>query len=140
MADNVREKNWEGQVTLSPEEVEEKVISLAKRGNTPSMIGMILRDQYGVPNVKAITKKSISEILKEKGLKPEIPEDMKSVISKAVKLYSHLEKNPKDFKTKRALETVESRINRLARYYREKGVLPSNWRYDRERAALIAKS
>ncbi|RLI51247.1 30S ribosomal protein S15, partial [Candidatus Bathyarchaeota archaeon] len=38
----------------SPEEVEAYVIKLTKEENPPSKIGVILRDQYGIPLVKPI--------------------------------------------------------------------------------------
>jgi small subunit ribosomal protein S15 len=126
-------------VDLSPSEVEELVVKLAKEGVPPSKIGLILRDQYAVPKVKLVTGKTISQILKEKGLQPAIPEDLANVIKRAVGLYEHLSRHRKDFKSKRALEILESRINRLVRYYKRKGVLPEDWRYDRERAALLVK-
>ncbi|MEM1689144.1 MAG: 30S ribosomal protein S15 [Candidatus Hadarchaeales archaeon] len=119
------------------EEVEKLVVKLAKEGNPPSKIGLILRDQYAVPSVREITGKTVKQILKEHGLMPKLPEDLANVIRKAVKLYDHLSKHKKDYKTKRALEIVESRINRLVRYYKRKGELPPDWRYDREKASLL---
>ena len=136
-----REKASTGEEWNVPSkaEVEELVVKLARGGATPSMIGITLRDQYGVPDVKRITGKSVLQIMKEHGIAPAIPEDLKNVIAKAVQLHSHLNRNPKDFKTKRALAVIESRINRLARYYKRKKVLPADWRYDRESAALISR-
>lgn len=119
------------------EEVEKLVVKLAKEGNPPSKIGLILRDQYAVPNVREVTGKTVKQILREHGLMPRLPEDLANVIRKAVKLYNHLSKHKKDYKTKRALEIVESRINRLVRYYKRKGELPPEWRYDREKASLL---
>ena len=55
-------------------EIELLVIKLAKEGNQTSKIGLILRDTYGIPDVKSITKKSISEILDKKKLLPKLPE------------------------------------------------------------------
>lgn len=118
-------------------EVEKLVVKLAKEGNSPSKIGLILRDQYAVPNVREVTGKTVKQILKEHGLVPKLPEDLANVIRKAVKLYNHLSKHKKDYKTRRALEIVESRINRLVRYYKRKGELPPEWRYDREKASLL---
>ncbi|MCJ7760663.1 30S ribosomal protein S15, partial [Candidatus Bathyarchaeota archaeon] len=36
------------------EEVEALVVKLAKQGNSPSMIGLILRDNYGIPLARSI--------------------------------------------------------------------------------------
>ncbi len=42
-------------VTYSNEEIEEFILKFTKEGKSPSEIGVILRDQYGIPSVKAIT-------------------------------------------------------------------------------------
>ena len=57
----IREKtpDW---TALNPREVESHVIDLSKSGKSTSEIGMILRDQYAVPDVKLATGKKISEI------------------------------------------------------------------------------
>jgi ribosomal protein S15P/S13E len=52
------------------------------------------------------------------GLAPEIPEDLYHLIKKAVNIRRHLEKNRKDTDSKFRLILVESRIHRLARYYK----------------------
>jgi len=57
--------------------------------------------------------------LKKNGLAPEIPEDLYHLIKKAVNVRKHLEKNRKDKDGKFRLILVESRIHRLARYYRK---------------------
>lgn len=125
---------------LSSREVEELVVKLAKEDTPPSRIGIILRDQHAVPSIKEATGKSAKQILDANDIKPELPEDLTNKIRKAVALHSHLDRNPKDFGSKRALEVVEAEINKLAKYYRQKGILPSGWRYDRERAALLVRA
>lgn len=125
---------------LSASEVEELVVKLAKDGVPPSKIGLILRDQHAVPSVKGATGKSVKQILDARGIKAELPEDLMRVILRAVRLYDHLGRNPRDLGTKRSLEIVEARISKLAKYYRHKGVLPADWRYDRERAALLVRA
>ena len=49
------------------EEVEASVCRLAKKGLTPSQIGVMLRDQKGIGQVKAITGSKILRILKKNG-------------------------------------------------------------------------
>ena len=112
-----------------PEEVEALVVKLAREGNPPSKIGIILRDQYGVPLVKPIVGKSILQILKENKLAPPIPEDLDNLLRKARRLRVHLEKHRSDKYNKRALQLVESKIRRIADYYKRRGVLPENWKY-----------
>lgn len=118
----------------TPEEVVALIVKLAREGNPPSRIGVILRDQYGIPLVKPIVGKGILEILKENNLAPRISEDLENLIKRATRIAMHLQRNKKDRHNKRALQLVESRIRRLAEYYKKRGVLPPNWEYK----ALIA--
>ena len=123
----------------APEEVEDIIIRLSKEGKSKSMIGVILRDSYGVPLVRLVTGKTISQILAERDLQPKIPEDMLNLIKKAVNLRRHLEENPKDISSKRGLTLVESKIRRLGRYYRNTGILEPNWKYDYKNAAILIR-
>ena len=52
-------------------------------------------------------------------------------------LVKHLEKNKKDMVAKRGIQLTSSKIHRLAKYYKRKGILPQDWKYDREKAKLI---
>ncbi|RLF06820.1 MAG: 30S ribosomal protein S15 [Thermoprotei archaeon] len=125
-------------VKMSPEEVEELVVSLYRKGYPPSMIGIILRDMYGIPLVKAVTGKKLTKILEERGLKPEIPEDLMNLIRRAVRVRRHLEEHPKDYHSKRGLQLIESKIHRLVKYYKRRGVLPPDWEYRPERISIFA--
>src|SRR3989344_1059197 len=49
----------------SDKEVEQLIIKLSKQDNTQSKIGTILRDTYGVPDVRRILNKKIGKILDE---------------------------------------------------------------------------
>ncbi len=118
-------------------EVELLVAKLAKEGNTPSQIGLHLRDNYGIPDVRMLTKKSIIQILKEKNLLAELPEDLMAVIRKNVMLRKHLENNHADMVAKRGLQLVESRIRRLVGYYKSTGRLAADWKYDPEKIRLL---
>ena len=124
-------------VRMRPEEVEELVVSLYRKGYSPSMIGILLRDKYGIPMVKAITGKSILRILRERGLEPEIPEDLMNLIRRALRVRRHLEEHPKDYHSKRGLQLIESKVYRLAKYYKRRGVLPPDWRYRPERISIF---
>lgn len=120
----------------SKEDVENLVLKLAKERYTPAQIGLILRDQYGIPDIKTVTRKSVSEVLKAHS--PfEVPEDMMQLLKKAVKLREHLEKNKRDKMSKYGLEKLESRIRKLGKYYSRVGKLPKDWQYDVEKAKLI---
>ena len=122
---------------LSAGEVEGLVVKLGKEGVPISKIGLLLRDQHAVPSIKKVTGKSAKQILDAHGVKPELPEDLTRVILRAVKLYNHIARNPRDLGIRRSIEVTEARINKLASYYKRKGILPADWRYQRERAALL---
>ena len=121
----------------SPEEVVDQVCKLAKKGLTPSQIGVILRDLHGVAQVRAVTGNKILRILKGNGLAPEIPEDLYQLIKKAVAVRKHLERYRKDCDAKFRLILIESRIHRLARYYKTAGQLPPNWKYESATASTL---
>ena len=126
-------------VEYSTEEIEEIILKLRKEGKSTSVIGVILRDQYGIPDVKSVTGMKITQILEKHGQTEEYPEDLMNLIRKAVNIREHLKENPKDLHTKRGLQLVESRIRRLVKYYTKEGVLPEGWRYEPKQAALLVK-
>lgn len=102
-------------------------------------LGVILRDSHGVAQVRFRTGNKILRIVKSMGLAPDLPEDLYYLIKKAVAVRKHLERNRKDKDSKFRLILVESRIHRLARYYKAKGSLPPNWKYESSTAsALVA--
>lgn len=119
------------------EEVEALVVKLAKEGHPSSRIGTILRDQHGIPLVKPITGKNVSQILKEADLTPSLPEDLEILLRKAARLKAHLERNSKDLSNKRALQIIEAKIYKLSRYYKRKGLLPLDWKYEPKATAFI---
>ena len=87
--------------------------------------------------MRFVTGNKILRILKSKGLAPDLPEDIYYLIKKAVSIRKHLERNRKDKDAKFRLILVESRIRRLARYYKLNGVLPPTWRYDSNTASAL---
>ncbi|KAJ1331234.1 small subunit ribosomal protein S13e [Microdochium nivale] len=121
----------------TPAQVEEQICKLAKKGATPSQIGVVLRDAHGIAQVRIITGNKILRILKAHGLAPELPEDLYMLIKKAVSVRKHLERNRKDKDAKFRLILIESRIHRLARYYKSVGVLPPTWKYESATASTI---
>ncbi|XP_052893587.1 40S ribosomal protein S13 [Anopheles moucheti] len=124
---------------LNADDVKEQIKKLGKKGMTPSQIGIILRDSHGVAQVRFVNGNKVLRIMKAVGLKPDIPEDLYFLIKKAVSIRKHLERNRKDIDSKFRLILIESRIHRLARYYKIKAVLPPNWKYESSTAsALVA--
>jgi len=134
---SVERKKHPDWSALNPREVESRVIELGKEGKSTSEIGLILRDQYAVPDVKLATGKKISKILESNNIKPEIPEDIRNLIDTALNLRKHLEGNNKDLHNKRNLHLTESKIRRLTKYYQSEGRLPADWKYSPKQAKLM---
>lgn len=124
---------------FSVKELEEQIVSLSNAGHSPSKIGLLLRDEFGVKNFKEVSGKTIQDVLRENNLLGEIPEDMLNLIRRSVVLFNHLEKNKKDYSAKRGYEITVSKIRRLTKYYAKKKRIPAGWSYTPERAALLVK-
>lgn len=127
-------------VERSAEEVENLVTKLARKGLSKSLIGIILRDSYGIPLVKVVTGKKISQIVKENEIEETLPEDLTNLVKKALIIRKHLEENHKDLEAKKGLNRTESKIYRLLHYYKETNILPMDFKYDPEKIrTLVAR-
>ena len=124
-------------IQYSPEEVELIIIELAKKGYPPSMIGVILRDQYGIPLTKSVLNVKLHKVLEKYGVTLSIPEDLYHLIRRAVNLRRHLQEHPKDTHSQRGLLEIESKIHRLSKYYKRIGKLPPDWKYDPKKARIL---
>ena len=82
------------------QEFEAAVIELAKKGDSPSKIGMILRDSYGIPKASMFGKK-IKSLLDEKNLKYKTEEE--TLKERVGKLKNHLNNNKHDYSAKKSL-------------------------------------
>ncbi|MHB9285700.1 30S ribosomal protein S15 [Halobacteriales archaeon Cl-PHB] len=102
--------------------IEERVVELAEEGHSPSEIGLKLRDEgvdgTPVPDVSLATGKKVTEILEDNDATGDLPEDLRNLMERAVRLRDHMEENPVDYQNKRALQNTESKIRRLVDYYR----------------------
>ncbi len=126
-------------LNYTPEEVEKMILNKYQKGLTKSEIGLVLRDQYGIPSIKDLTKSNIGKILKNRDIKEDLPEDLIALYKKAVKLHMHLNKEKKDKKSKRSLVVLENRIKSLINYYKRKKTLPKSYEYSLENARLVVK-
>lgn len=126
-------------VPLNATEIEDLVAKLANDGMTSAKIGLVLRDQYGVPNVKLATGKSVTQIMEEKGVSGSLPEDLANLMRRAIDLNVHLRDNKGDVSNKRGLNMIEAKIRRLERYYKRNGTLPADWKYSLSNAELMLK-
>lgn len=126
-------------VKYKPKEVEKLVCKLSKEGLGQPQIGTRLRDQYGIPGVKYVTGKGVSQILKEANLLPEIPQELMDLMKRAARVRKHLDVHKKDLHSNRGRQLIEAKIHRLTKYYKKKGVLPKMWRYSPERAKILVE-
>ena len=122
---------------LTGENCVQIICDYAKKGIRPSQIGQILRDRHSVGQVRSVTGNKIIRILKANGLAPALPEELYYLIKKAVNVRKHLERSPHDIDGKYRLILIESRIHRLARYYKSRRVIAPNWKYNATTASAI---
>ena len=116
-------------VKQSPGEIEELEIKYAKEGLKASEIGIKLRDQHSIPLTRQVVKKTVTEILEQKGVKPEMPEDLNNLVTKALGLQKHLKEHGSDRRNVRSLELLEAKVHRLSSYYKKIGRIPKTWKY-----------
>lgn len=124
-------------VKITPEEIEKLIVDLAKKGFSKAAIGQILRDENGIPLAKVVIGKTISQVLADNKVERRMPDDLQALIDHADKTVKHLEQHPADHASLRGLEITESKIHRIVKYYKRKGVLPSEWKY-KPRAAIFS--
>ena len=124
-------------LNIDSSEVVKQIEALAKKGYKPSQIGVILRDNFAIPQSRLLTGAKILRVLKKKGIAPEIPEDLYHLMRKAVSMRKHIEKNHRDKDSKYRLILIESKIHRLVRYFKLTKQLPANWKYDYQTASAL---
>ena len=113
----ITEKTKPSWLKLKQEEVEKIVLDLAKQGLTTEKIGLVLRDNYGVPTTKLYGKK-ITQILKEKNIGPK--SSLYNAEKNRDKLNAHFEKNKQDKKAKYALIEKSATALKLKKYQTRK--------------------
>ncbi|MFC5366312.1 30S ribosomal protein S15 [Salinirubrum litoreum] len=122
---------------VDSEAIEERVVELAEQGHDPSQIGLALRDEgvkgTPIPNVKLATGKKVTEILEDHDADPDLPEDLRNLMERAITLREHVEENGQDHQNRRALQNTESKIRRLVSYYRG-GKLDEDFTYSYDAA------
>jgi len=90
-----------------------KVIAELSLKHSPSQIGFILRDQYGVPTTKVYGKR-LKSYLNELGI--ERNEDLENVEKKLEKLKEHLKQNITDKSAKHKMQKTQSKLNITKKY------------------------
>ncbi|MDO8563458.1 MAG: hypothetical protein Q7R87_00430 [Nanoarchaeota archaeon] len=91
-------------VKIKPAELSKIILALHKEGNSPAKIGLILRDQHGIPRAKLLGKK-ITAFLKEENqtIETQVPQIEKSKAN----LERHIAKNKHDYT---ALKTLHKKL------------------------------
>lgn len=90
-----------------------KIIAELSEKHSPSQIGLILRDQYGVPTTKVLGKK-LKKYLLELGI--EKNEELDNAEKKVERMKTHLKNNRTDKRTKHKLQKAQSRLNKTRKY------------------------
>jgi ribosomal protein S15P/S13E len=100
-------------------EVKEIILKIAEKNPelTSEKIGLILRDNYGIPRTKIYGFK-ISQVLKEAN-KYNSP-DLKNLKNKSQKLEEHLSKNKQDKRTHRSSIITKAKLKKVQDYLAKK--------------------
>ncbi len=101
---------------LEAKEIEELVVKLGKEGMSSDKIGLVLRDTHSIPNVKSLTKKKISKILKENGITEEHL-SFNNLQKKEANIKKHLKTNQVDKTARKGLQLTQAKLHRLKKYY-----------------------
>lgn len=94
---------------ISPKEIEKIIVDLARQGNAPEKIGLILRDQHGLPKSKLLGIKVGKILLKNK---IDSNSESKNISNKIEKLKKHSQNNKHDYTAVRKAVMYTARINR----------------------------
>lgn len=114
-------------IQFSNDEIEKMIVDLKKAGNSNSVIGVKLRDQYGIPGTKAVLGKKLGAVLKSAGEVDPVPEDLMNLIKKYRNVSTHMDANRNDMSNKRGQELLMAKILRLVKYYKREGYLSREW-------------
>ncbi len=125
---------------VATSEIEARILELAEQGLSTAEIGLRLRDEgikgTPVPDVRLATGRKITAILAEQDAAPAIPEDLRNLMERALRLHAHMEQNGQDMQNKRALQNTEAKIRRLVDYHRG-DALDAEFRYSASAAERL---
>ena len=100
-------------VKMKEPELKKTILELSEK-HSPSQIGFILRDQYGIPTTKVFGKK-LKAYMKE--LDIEQNEDLENAEKKVEGLKEHMKTNITDRSAKHKLQRAQSRLNITRKYF-----------------------
>ena len=101
---------------MSEEDLKKVIKELADKYQ-PAQIGIILRDQYGVPSTKVYGKK-LNAYLKELGM--DSNPDLENAQKKFDKITEHMKENVTDKRSKHKMQKAQTRLNILRKYFARK--------------------
>ncbi len=99
-------------VKLKQDDVEKIVLDLAKKGIPPEKIGLILRDQHGIPKARLLGKK-IGQILRENNIA--VNSEQKNVENQIERLKIHFAKHKHDYIAQRTIVKRASSVKKMER-------------------------
>lgn len=105
----VKESNTEW-VKLKPEEIDKIVVDLARKGVPPERIGLVLRDQHGIPKAKLLGKK-IGHILKAHKISAN--SEHTNLTNKVENLKKHFGKHKHDYTAQRRIIQHSANIRKI---------------------------
>jgi ribosomal protein S15P/S13E len=108
--EKLKKPSW---VKMKEPELKKIIAELAEK-NPLSQIGLILRDQYGIPTTKVFGKK-LKSYLKELGI--EKNEELENAEKKVERIKEHLKKSVTDRKAKHKLQKAQSKLNKTKKYW-----------------------
>ena len=100
-------------VKMKEPELKKIIAELAEK-HSPSQIGFVLRDQYGIPTTKVFGKK-LKAYMTELGI--EVNEDLENAEKKVENMKEHLKNNITDRHAKHKLQHAQSRLNITRKYF-----------------------
>jgi ribosomal protein S15P/S13E len=100
-------------IKMSESDLKKVIVDLAEK-HSPSQIGFVLRDQYGIPTTRVFGRK-LKSYLQELGV--DRNEDLENAEKKVENLKEHLKSNITDRKAKHKLQKAQSRLNITQKYF-----------------------
>lgn len=100
-------------IKMKEPELKKTILELSAK-YAPSQIGLVLRDQYGIPTTKVFGKK-LKAYLTELGI--DRNEDLENAEKKVEGIKEHLKNNITDRHAKHKLQHVQSRLNIIKKYF-----------------------
>lgn len=108
--DKIEKPVW---LKYTQDEVKEIILKLAEKGLTSEKIGLVLRDQYGIPKTRIYNIK-IGRVLKEKN-KFKDP-SLLNLEKRTDRIREHSNKNKQDKKAGRSLILVNAKLKKARDY------------------------